>query len=130
MKKTHFDSSFFEQENDQFSFGDLGNNFPLFFSDKKKKHKHKKHKKDKRERKALKKRLKALELQDEKIVTYLACITQQVQANRSNDSMSFWKQLALTSTPEFFKFLGEVAKSKGSKNNRDDNISPLKITMK
>lgn len=64
----------------------------------------------------MKKRLKALEL--------------QAQANQSNDSMSFWKQLALTSTPEFFKFLGEVAKSKGSKNNRDDNISPLKITMK
>lgn len=123
--------NFFDQENDQFSLGELGNNYPLFFSDKKKKHKkHKKHKKDKRERKAMKKRLKALELQDEKIISYMACMTQQIQSNQSNDSMSFWKQLALTSTPEFFKFLGEVAKSKGSKNNRDDNISPLKIPMK
>ncbi len=114
MIKNYFNSKFFDQENDQFSLGDLGNDYPLFFSNKKKKHK--KHKKHKKERKAMKKRLKALEL--------------QAQANQSNDSMSFWKQLALTSTPEFFKFLGEVAKSKGSKNNRDDNISPLKITMK
>ena len=65
--------NFFDQENDQFSLGELGNNYPLFFSDKKKKHKkHKKHKKDKRERKAMKKRLKALELQDEKIISYMA----------------------------------------------------------